>query len=195
MQIRRRHIAPHIRCEAHGEIPERGKWESDCPDAAIAQVRRNAYRSVGHCNNSNLNSTTIKFSTRGNMKKIIAISILCASAMPAAYAEEQGGNYVGVALSKPASTTNSSSTGAAVMLGHRYNEYLAGEIAYEDSGAINSARKRQPQFPSPQSALYLWLTNSKALPASVTLPLARRMPPASLPATAISRMASALNIV
>lgn len=76
------------------------------------------------------------------MKRIIAISILCASVMPAAHAEEHGNNYVGVGLSKPASSTNSSSTGAAVMFGHRYNEYLAGEVAYEDSGAINSAPEK-----------------------------------------------------
>ena len=76
------------------------------------------------------------------MKRIIAISILCASVMPAAYAEEHGNTYVGVSVSKPTSSTNSSSTGAAVMFGHRYNEHLAGEIAYEDSGALNSAAEK-----------------------------------------------------
>ena len=75
------------------------------------------------------------------MKIIIAISFLCASVLPAAQAEEHGSNYVGVSISKP-TTSSSSSTGAAAMFGHRYDEFLAGEIAYEDSGALNSAPEK-----------------------------------------------------
>jgi opacity protein-like surface antigen len=74
------------------------------------------------------------------MKRIIALSILCASVMPAAHAEEHAENYVGVGVSKLIATP--SSTGAAVVLGHRYNEHLAAEIAYEDSGALSAAPDR-----------------------------------------------------
>lgn len=74
------------------------------------------------------------------MKRIIAISILCASVMPAAHAEEQAENYVGVSASKLIATP--SSTGAGVVLGRRYNEHLAVEIAYEDSGALSAAPDR-----------------------------------------------------
>jgi opacity protein-like surface antigen len=74
------------------------------------------------------------------MKKIIAISFLLATFMPAAHAEEHSENYVGVSVSKL--TASSSSTGAAVVVGHRYNEYLAGEIAFEDSGAVSSAPEK-----------------------------------------------------
>ena len=79
------------------------------------------------------------------MKKIFALSILCASVLPvAAYAEEHAEghgeghakNYVGVSVSKL--TADSTSTGAAVMLGHRYSEYLAAEVAYSNSGALSS---------------------------------------------------------
>jgi len=79
------------------------------------------------------------------MKRIIALSILCASVSPLAHAEDQAENYVGVSVSKPTSGA-SSSTGAAVIFGHRYNEHLAGEIAYEDSGAISAAPERTTAF-------------------------------------------------
>lgn len=74
------------------------------------------------------------------MKRVIAISILCASITPAAQAEEHAENYVGVSVSKLIATP--SSTGAAVMFGHRYNEHLAAELAYEDSGALSAAPDR-----------------------------------------------------
>jgi hypothetical protein len=99
--------------------------ESGCAGAVIAVIQ-----------NQQLHIKKV----RGNMKTIIAISLLCASVIPAAYAEEHGSNYVGVSVSKL--TSSSSSTGAAVILGHRYNENLAGEIAYEDSGALNSAPEK-----------------------------------------------------
>ncbi len=78
------------------------------------------------------------------MKRIIALSILCAAILPVAHAEDHAENYVGVSVSKL--TSSSSSTGAAVMLGHRYNEHLAGEIAYEDSGALSAAPERTTAF-------------------------------------------------
>ena len=74
------------------------------------------------------------------MKRFIVISFLFASIMPAAHAEDHAENYVGVSASKL--TAGPSSTGAAVMFGHRYNENLAGEIAYEDSGALSAAPER-----------------------------------------------------
>ncbi len=74
------------------------------------------------------------------MKRIIAISFLCASVMPAAHAEDHAENYVGIAVSTL--TSGPSSTGAAFMLGHRYNEHFAAEIAYEDSGALSAAPDR-----------------------------------------------------
>lgn len=74
------------------------------------------------------------------MKNIIAIPFLFAVAILPAHAEEHSENYLGISVSKL--TASSSSTGAAVVLGHRYNEHLAGEIAYEDSGAVSSAPER-----------------------------------------------------
>lgn len=82
------------------------------------------------------------------MKKIIALSILCASILPAAHAEEQAEshaeshaeNYVGISVSRL--TAAPSSTGAAVMFGHRFGENLAAEVAYEDSGALSSTAEK-----------------------------------------------------
>ncbi len=74
------------------------------------------------------------------MKRIFTTSVLFAAIVSVAYAEEQGENYVGVSVSRP--TTNASSTGAAVVFGHHYNEHLSGEIAYEDSGAVKSAPEK-----------------------------------------------------
>lgn len=79
------------------------------------------------------------------MKKIIALTILCVPMLPAAaHAENHGENYVGLAVSTL--TAGPSSTGAAVMLGRRYNENLAAEVAYADSGALSAAPERTTTF-------------------------------------------------
>lgn len=78
------------------------------------------------------------------MKRIIALSLLCAPVLPAlTYAEDltenrvesHAANYVGIAVSKL--TSGVAGTGAAIMVGHHYNENLAVEVAYADSGAVN----------------------------------------------------------
>jgi hypothetical protein len=69
-----------------------------------------------------------------SMQKIISLTTLSALFLCGTVQAE---NYAGIAFSKL--TKSSSSTGASIMLGHRYNEYLAGEIAYEDSGAISAS--------------------------------------------------------
>ncbi len=83
------------------------------------------------------------------MKKIIAVSVLCASVLPAmAHDDEhsEGGleNYIGLSASRL--TSGASGTGAAVMLGHRYGEYFAAEIAYEDTGALNAGTERTTAY-------------------------------------------------
>lgn len=83
------------------------------------------------------------------MKKIIALSMLCVSALPLAalaeeHAEGHAENYVGVAVSKL--TSGASSTGAAVMFGRRYNEHFAAEVAYEDSGALSSPAEKTTAY-------------------------------------------------
>lgn len=83
------------------------------------------------------------------MKKFIALSILCAAALPVAahaenHAESHAGNYAGISVSKL--TSDSSSTGAAVMFGHRYNENLAGEVAYADSGMLSADNEKTSTF-------------------------------------------------
>ncbi|MBI3480910.1 MAG: outer membrane beta-barrel protein [Nitrosomonadales bacterium] len=87
------------------------------------------------------------------MKKIIALAMVCASLLPAVaraeghegghtegHAEGHAENYVGVAISRL--NANPSSTGAAVMLGHRYTEHLAVEVAYADSGMLKEIAER-----------------------------------------------------
>jgi len=79
------------------------------------------------------------------MKKITALSILCASIVPfAAHAEEHSEghaeNYVGVSVSKL--TAAPRSNGVAVMLGRRYSEHLAAEVAYSDSSALSSVPEK-----------------------------------------------------
>ncbi len=83
------------------------------------------------------------------MKNIVAVSVLCISTLPAfAHDEEHVAaeleNYIGISASKLAS--GASSTGAAVTLGHRYGEYFAAEIAYEDTGAINATGERTTAY-------------------------------------------------
>jgi opacity protein-like surface antigen len=83
------------------------------------------------------------------MKKIVALSVLCISALPAfAHDAEHAAtdleNYIGISASKL--TSGASSTGAAVTLGHRYGEYFAAEIAYEDTGAINATGERTTAY-------------------------------------------------
>lgn len=79
------------------------------------------------------------------MKKYFALSILCAAALSVpAHAEEQTGehgkNYIGVSVSRL--TAAPKSNGAAILLGHRYNENLAVELAYADSGALSNVAEK-----------------------------------------------------
>lgn len=53
-------------------------------------------------------------------------------------------NYVGISTSRL--TTGGASTGLGVMLGHRYGEYFASEVAYEDTGAVNAGSERTSAF-------------------------------------------------
>ncbi len=83
------------------------------------------------------------------MKKFVAVTVLCISALPAlAHDEEHGSaeleNYIGISASKL--TQGVSSIGAAVTLGHRYGEYFAAEVAYEDTGAINATGERTTAY-------------------------------------------------
>lgn len=87
------------------------------------------------------------------MKKFVALSMFCASILPvAAYAENpaeghsesHAENYVGVSVSKL--TAGTKSTGAGVMFGHRFNENLAAEVAYDDSGALSSTSEKTTAF-------------------------------------------------
>ncbi len=75
------------------------------------------------------------------MKRIISLAILSVSILPlVAQAEEHSENYVGISASKL--TSGGSSTGAGIVLGHRYNEHWAAEIAYDDSGLLSALPER-----------------------------------------------------
>lgn len=85
------------------------------------------------------------------MKKFVSLCILSASLLPVAAfagghseAEGHAENYVGLSVTKL--TSGPSSTGAAVIVGHNYNEHFAAEVTYEDSGLISSAPERTTAF-------------------------------------------------
>jgi OOP family OmpA-OmpF porin len=83
------------------------------------------------------------------MRKCLATAALCFS-MVSAVAHEEGSagqeleNYVGISASRL--TTGGASTGMGVMLGHRYSEYFAAEVAYEDTGALNAGNERTSAY-------------------------------------------------
>lgn len=91
------------------------------------------------------------------MRRIITISVLCAAILPVAayaeghaeghadaHAEGHAANFVSVSASTL--TSGPSSTGAAIAVGHRYNEHLAIEVAYDDAGALKAAPERTTAF-------------------------------------------------
>ena len=87
------------------------------------------------------------------MGKIITILVLFASILPlAAYAEGHDEGYAEghaedfISVSVSTLTSGPSSTGAAVAVGHRYNEHMAIELAYDDSGALKSAPEKTTAF-------------------------------------------------
>jgi hypothetical protein len=85
-------------------------------------------------------------------KKQLAILIAAAALAASAFAHEEGHgeaaeageghaeNYVGVSVSRL--TAAPKSNGAAIMLGHHFNEHVAAEVAYEDSGALSSTPEK-----------------------------------------------------
>jgi len=83
------------------------------------------------------------------VRRILTISVLCASILPVAayaegHAEGHAGNFVSVSVSKL--TSGPSSAGAAIAVGHRYNENLAVEVAYDNSGALKAAPEKTTAF-------------------------------------------------
>lgn len=82
------------------------------------------------------------------MKRFAVTAMLCLSVVPAfaeeGHAEKGLDNYLGVSASRL--TTGGASTGLGVMLGHRYCEYFAAEVAYEDTGALNTGNERTSAY-------------------------------------------------
>ncbi|MDE2343564.1 MAG: outer membrane beta-barrel protein [Betaproteobacteria bacterium] len=83
------------------------------------------------------------------MKQLAVSAMLCMSMLPAfagddEEAERAPENYMGVSASRL--TKGGASTGMGIMLGHRYGEYFAAEVAYEDTGALNAGSERTSAY-------------------------------------------------
>ena len=109
------------------------------------------------------------------MKQRIAAVALCLAAAPvfadgtehderaeaaestghAEHAEHERDNYIGISASRL--TKGGAATGAGIAIGHRYSEYFAAEIAYEDTGALNVGNERTTAY-SAAGVGYLPLT-------------------------------------
>lgn len=85
-------------------------------------------------------------------KQIVTMLVAAVFAAPVFAQEEghgeataaHGENYVGVSVSSL--TAAPSSTGAAIIFGHRYSEHLAVDVAYEDSSALSNITEKTTAF-------------------------------------------------